>query len=126
MRAGLPAFANAAIVSSSEVGARYRSSVMVFRDLPFCLPAPYGRWPYIGPAVRQAYTGMNGWNSLRDQVDTAGSYARGWACAADCTEAVARRPQVRQRFTAPPYRCVPRRACITSGGKNHPDRCRYG
>src|SRR4029453_4827128 len=77
MRAALPAFANAPIASSSVSGARYRSSVMVFPPSPFCPPAPYERWPFVGPAVRQAYTAGGGWNSLRDQVDPAGSYARG-------------------------------------------------
>jgi hypothetical protein len=51
-----------------------------FRNLPRCLPAPYGRRPYPGPAVRQAYTAEGDWNSLSDRVDTAGSYARGGAC----------------------------------------------
>src|SRR5439155_1457246 len=47
---------------------------------------------------------MNGWNSLRDQVDTAGSYAHGGACAADCTEAGPCSPHERQRYAAPAYR----------------------
>ena len=41
-------------------------------------------WP---GSASQAYTAGGGWNSLRDQVDTAGSYARGGACGPDCTEA---------------------------------------
>ncbi len=57
MRAALPAAANAPIASSSVRRRQVSEFRHGFRNLPFCLPAPYGRRPLSGPAVRRAYTG---------------------------------------------------------------------
>jgi hypothetical protein len=74
MRPAFPAAANALIASSSEFGAKYRSSVMVVRDLPFFCP-PHMGVGLFQPAVAPDYTAKPARNSLRAAVLAAGSYA---------------------------------------------------